>query len=140
MMTPMPRIGQFETPIASEGNWINAMKRKRKEWQSPGKKQDNAKSDIVKLRKRLVEAERARQDATAKLSAQMRATKLQKQNNEKLVTQSAMMKNDVEVLRQELQNAAQRYKYERNSRKMLEHRVKELEIENEAMKSNMTPY
>lgn len=132
-------MGQYDISMQGDGQWPQKSRRnkKRREWVSPGEKQDSLQADIVKLRKRLVEVERARQDAIARLQAQTRATKLQKQNNEKIASQAAIVANEIQHLKQELQNCVGQLNYERRTAKMFQNRIKQLEIENEDLRNNL---
>ena len=134
-----PNMGQYDISMQGDGQWPQKSRRnkKRREWVSPGEKQDSLQADIVKLRKRLVEVERARQDAIARLQAQTRATKLQKQNNEKIASQAAIVANEIQHLKQELQNCVGQLNYERRTAKMFQNRIKQLEIENEDLRNNL---
>ena len=121
--------------IQEDTNW-KAKKKKRREWISPRDNQDNIQADVIKLRKRLVEVERARQEAAARLGAQNRTIKMQKQASEKYSGQIVMLTNELESARHELQTAIGQMKYEKKSRKMIEHRARELEIENEDLRQH----
>ena len=116
------------------GAWQKSKKKKRREWVSPADKQDSLQADIVKLRKRLVEVERARQDAIGRLQAQTRATKMQRQTNEKLVVQANEATAEVQHLKHQLQEMIGMLNYERRTGKMLQQRLKQVEIENEDLR------
>jgi len=127
-----PNVDQYDVSMQNGGNqWQKpAKKKKRREWVSPADKQDSLQADIVKLRKRLVEVERARQDAIGRLQAQTRATKLQKQNNEKISAQMAQATGELQHLKLQLQDCIGQLNYERRTAKMLQQRLKQVEIEN----------
>lgn len=131
-----PNVDQYDVSMQNGGNqWQKpAKKKKRREWVSPADKQDSLQADIVKLRKRLVEVERARQDAIGRLQAQTRATKLQKQNNEKVSAQMAQATGELQHLKLQLQDCIGQLNYERRTAKMLQQRLKQVEIENEDLR------
>ena len=82
----------------------------------------------------MVEVERARQDAIGRLQAQTRATKMQRQTNEKLVVQANEATAEVQHLKHQLQEMIGMLNYERRTGKMLQQRLKQVEIENEDLR------
>ena len=80
------------------------------------------------------QVERARQDAIGRLQAQTRATKLQKQNNEKVSAQMAQATGELQHLKLQLQDCIGQLNYERRTAKMLQQRLKQVEIENEDLR------